>query len=88
MPRNAFGVAAYPGLHRVPQGSRLRGNPGLCHVTPSAYPKFTVTPQQVTAWHRREAEACVQEKNPAAALFHTLYGGDPHWAVPCGLPRP
>jgi hypothetical protein len=26
---------------------------------------FTVTGEQVRAWHRREAEACVKKKNPA-----------------------
>jgi WD40 repeat protein len=37
------------------------------------YPQdFTVTPEQVRAWHRREAEACVREKNAAAAMFHYL----------------
>jgi WD40 repeat protein len=42
----------------------------------SKYPQdFTVTPDQVRAWHRREAEACVREKNPAAAVFHLLNGG-------------
>jgi hypothetical protein len=29
----------------------------------------------------------VQEKNPAAALFHTLYGCDLNWALPSGWPR-
>jgi hypothetical protein len=49
------------------------------------YPQdFTVTPAQALAWHRREAEACVKEQNPAAALFHTLYGCDLNW----GLGRP
>jgi Tol biopolymer transport system component len=50
------------------------------------YPQdFTVTPAQALAWHQREAESCVKEKNPAAALFHTLYGGDLNWALPWGL---
>jgi WD40 repeat protein len=39
------------------------------------YPQdFTVTPDQVRAWHRREAEACVREKNAPAAVFHYLHG--------------
>jgi WD40 repeat protein len=51
------------------------------------YPQdFTVTPDQVRDWHRREAEACVREKNAAAAVFHYLHGsGDwlPHtWMLP------
>jgi hypothetical protein len=53
------------------------------------YPQdFTVTPAQALAWHRREAEACAREKNPAAALFHTLYGCDLHWSLTWGWPRP
>jgi WD40 repeat protein/serine/threonine protein kinase len=52
------------------------------------YPQdFTVTPAQALAWHRREAAACVKEKNPAAALFHTLHACDSAWAVPWGMPR-
>jgi WD40 repeat protein len=52
------------------------------------YPQdFTVTPAQALAWHQREAEACVREKNPAAALFHTLHGSWA-WAVQSGWPRP
>jgi WD40 repeat protein len=40
------------------------------------YPQdFTVTPDQVRDWHRREAEACVREKNAPAAVFHYLHGG-------------
>jgi hypothetical protein len=55
----------------------------------SKYPQdFTVTPAQALAWHRREAESCVKEQNPAAALFHTLYGCDLNWAVPWGMTRP
>jgi WD40 repeat protein len=39
------------------------------------YPQdFTVTPDQVRDWHRREAGACVREKNAAAAVFHYLHG--------------
>jgi hypothetical protein len=39
------------------------------------YPaEFIVTAEQALGWHRREAEACVREKNPAAALFHALHG--------------
>jgi hypothetical protein len=39
------------------------------------YPQdFTVTPEQVLDWHRREAETCVREKNAAAAMFHQLHG--------------
>jgi hypothetical protein len=53
------------------------------------YPQdFTVTPAQARAWHRREAEECVKEKKPTAALFHVLYGCDLNWSLPWGLPRP
>jgi dipeptidyl aminopeptidase/acylaminoacyl peptidase len=53
------------------------------------YPQdFSVTPEQARAWHRREAEACEKEKNPAAALFHTLYGCDLSWPLPWGLTGP
>jgi WD40 repeat protein/serine/threonine protein kinase len=39
------------------------------------YPQdFAVTPDQVLDWHRREAEACVREKNAPAAVFHYLHG--------------
>jgi hypothetical protein len=48
----------------------------------------TVTPAQTRVWHRHEAEACVKEQNPAAALFHTLYGCDLDWALPSGWPQP
>jgi hypothetical protein len=51
------------------------------------YPQdFTVTPDQVLAWHRREAEACLKEKNPSAALFHTLHSCW-QWHLLTGLPR-
>jgi WD40 repeat protein len=36
--------------------------------------EFTVSAEQALAWHRREAEACVRERNPVAALFHSLRG--------------
>jgi hypothetical protein len=58
---------------------------GIC----TKYPQdFAAILAQARAWHRREAEACVKEQNPAAALFHTLYGCDLDWALPSGWPRP
>jgi eukaryotic-like serine/threonine-protein kinase len=45
--------------------------------------EFRVTAEQARAWHRREAEASLKEKNPAAALFHTLHG-TPLWPLPPG----
>jgi hypothetical protein len=53
------------------------------------YPQdFTVTMEEARAWHRREADASAKENNPAAALFHTLYGCDLNWSLPWGWPRP
>jgi WD40 repeat protein/serine/threonine protein kinase len=49
--------------------------------------EFSVTAEQARAWHRREAEACVRENNPAAALFHSLHG-NPLWPLPSGSPLP
>lgn len=41
------------------------------------YPKdFTVTPEQVRDWHRREAAASAKEKNSFAFLFHLHHAGD------------
>jgi WD40 repeat protein/serine/threonine protein kinase len=45
--------------------------------------EFTVTAEQALAWHRHEAEACLKEKNPAAALFHALQCS-PLWPLPTG----
>jgi WD40 repeat protein len=33
--------------------------------------EFTVTLEHALAWHRREVEECVRERNADAALFHT-----------------
>jgi WD40 repeat protein len=45
------------------------------------YPQeFTVSSEQVIAWHRGEMEACVRERNPAAALFHARHAA-PEWHV-------
>jgi WD40 repeat protein len=46
---------------------------------------FTVTAEQAFAWHRAEAEKCLQEKNAGAALFHTLHSGW-EWPVLSGRP--
>jgi WD40 repeat protein len=38
------------------------------------YPQdFTVTAEQAFAWHRREMEDCLRERNPAAAAFHAWH---------------
>jgi eukaryotic-like serine/threonine-protein kinase len=50
------------------------------------YPRdFTVTAEQAFAWHRAEAAKCLQEKNPGAALFHTLHSGL-DWPLLSGWP--
>jgi eukaryotic-like serine/threonine-protein kinase len=46
---------------------------------------FTVTAEQAFAWHRAEAAKCLQEKNPGAALFHTLHSGL-DWPLLSGWP--
>ncbi len=52
------------------------------------YPSdFTVTCEQALAWHRREAEACLKEKNAPAAVFHHLHSSW-EWAVLTGWPQP
>jgi tetratricopeptide (TPR) repeat protein len=40
---------------------------------------FTVSPEQALAWHRREVEACLRERNAPAELFHldALIQADP-----------
>ena len=51
------------------------------------YPQdFTVTPEQARAWHRREAAACLKEKNAFAYLFHRAHAGD--LRLPLARPRP
>jgi WD40 repeat protein len=50
------------------------------------YPaEFEVTPEQVMAWHRLQANRWSQLGNADAALFHHLRGS-PVWPVPAGLP--
>ena len=53
------------------------------------YPQdFTVTSEQARAWHRREAAACVKEKNAFAYLFHLAHAGDLSRVLPLVLPLP
>jgi hypothetical protein len=50
------------------------------------YPQdFTVNAEHVFAWHRAEAAKRLQEKNAAAALFHTLHSS---WEWPLLSGRP
>jgi WD40 repeat protein/tRNA A-37 threonylcarbamoyl transferase component Bud32 len=52
------------------------------------YPReFTVSVEQVIAWHRGEMEACDRERNPAAALFHAWHAA-PEWHALWGARRP
>jgi eukaryotic-like serine/threonine-protein kinase len=45
------------------------------------YPRdFTVPAKQAFAWHRREMEDCIRERNPAAAVFHAWHAA-PEWHV-------
>jgi hypothetical protein len=44
------------------------------HKLRPRYPQeFTVTAEQAFAWHRREMETCLVERNPAAAVFHAWH---------------
>src|SRR5262249_25648640 len=64
---------------------------GLVEVEPAAqcraleqlrsrYPAdFACSAWEALAWHRREAEACLREKNGSAALFHLLHGRWEGW---------
>jgi hypothetical protein len=59
----------------------------IAQLLRTKYPQdFTVTPEQALAWHRHQAEACLGEQNPAAALFHSLHGSW-EWALLWGWPR-
>jgi len=50
------------------------------------YPRdFSVTAEQAFAWHRAEAAKRQEEKNPGAALFHTLHSGL-EWPLLSGRP--
>ena len=43
-------------------------------ICAARYPRdFSVPAEQAFAWHRAETAKCLQEKDPAAALFHTLH---------------
>jgi hypothetical protein len=45
------------------------------------YPQaFTISPAQALAWHRREMEDSLRERNPDAALFHAWHA-TPEWHV-------
>jgi WD40 repeat protein/predicted Ser/Thr protein kinase len=46
---------------------------------------FIVTSEQARLWHRREVDASMKEKNPAAALFHSIHA-NPLWPLLRGYP--
>jgi WD40 repeat protein/serine/threonine protein kinase len=65
-------VDAIDGLVEIDQAAQRRALEDLR----SRYPAdFAGSAQEVRAWHRREAEASLREKNGPAALFHLLHSG-------------
>jgi WD40 repeat protein/serine/threonine protein kinase len=72
-------------LAQLLSAKRVDATDGLIGVEPAdqrralerlraRYPTdFTASVPEVLAWHRREAEACLREKNGPAALFHLLH---------------
>jgi WD40 repeat protein/serine/threonine protein kinase len=83
-------------LAQVLSGQRLDARDGLVEVEQatqrraledlrSRYPADVTSPvPEVLAWHQREAEACLREKNGAAALFHLLHGRWEWWFFTTG----
>jgi WD40 repeat protein/serine/threonine protein kinase len=73
-------------LAQVLSTQRVDATDGLVEVEPAAqcraleelrsrYPAdFDSSAPEAVAWHQREAEACLREKNGPAALFHLLHG--------------
>jgi hypothetical protein len=72
-------------LAQVLSGKRVDATDGLVEVEPAAqgraleelrsrYPAdFAASVPEALAWHQREAEACLRERNDPAALFHLLH---------------
>jgi hypothetical protein len=72
-------------LAQVLSAQRVDATDGLVDVEPAAqrralgvlrsrYPAdFSSSVPEALAWHQREAEACLREKNGPAALFHLLH---------------
>jgi WD40 repeat protein/serine/threonine protein kinase len=77
-------------LAQLVSGKRVDVRDGLVEVEPAAqrraleelrsrYPAdFAASVPEAIAWHRRQAAACLREKNGPAALFHLLHG---HWEL-------
>jgi WD40 repeat protein/serine/threonine protein kinase len=72
-------------LAQLGRGCRIDDTGALIPLTPEEithrwqqlrqrYPQeFTVPAQQAFAWHRREMEECIWERNPATAVFHAWH---------------
>jgi hypothetical protein len=73
---------------------RVDATDGLVEVEPAAqrraleelrarYPEdFAGSVPEALAWHQREAEACLREKNSPAARFHLLHSRWEWWTFP------
>jgi WD40 repeat protein len=78
-------------LAQVLSAQRVDATDGLVEVEPAAqrralevlrsrYPAdFSGSASEALAWHQREAEACLREKNGPAALFHLLHSRWEWW---------
>ncbi|MFN0054596.1 MAG: protein kinase domain-containing protein [Planctomycetales bacterium] len=55
----------------------------LVQLQPRYPADFTVSPQESSAWHWHEAEACLREQNLPAAMLHLHQGG---WLRPLLIP--
>jgi WD40 repeat protein/serine/threonine protein kinase len=64
-------VDATDGLIGVEPADQRRA---LERLRPHYPTDFTASAPETLAWHRREAEACLREKNGPAALYHLLQG--------------
>jgi WD40 repeat protein len=85
-------------LAQVLSAQRLDARDGLVELEPAAqrrgladlrsrYPAdFAGSVPEALAWHQREAEACLREKNSPAALFHLLHSRSDWWLFPGGRP--
>jgi hypothetical protein len=85
-------------LAQVLSAQRLDAMDGLVEVEPAAqrraleelrsrYPAdFAGSVPETLAWHQREAEACLREKNGPAALFHLLHSRWDWWLSTGGRP--
>jgi eukaryotic-like serine/threonine-protein kinase len=85
-------------LARVLSAKRADATDGLVEVEAAAqrraleelrsrYPAdFAASVPEALAWHQREAEACLREKNGPAALFHLLHSRWEWWLFTRGHP--